>query len=174
MSYTAQQLIDLLHLQPHPEGGWFAFRETSGRALPAEALPGFSGSRDTCSYIYYLLQRGEISALAAETEIGDDAGLHEQVYGSVGEIFRASAGGAERKLQYQIGAASQSRLRPRIFVEHGGDAPLNIVSAHGDDNKVCSGDFPCAGQMICMAAVERIVFCDDAGDGHGGLLSVAD
>ena len=61
MSYTAQQLIDLLHLQPHPEGGLFAFRETSGRALPAEALPGFSGSRDTCSYIYYLLQRGEIS-----------------------------------------------------------------------------------------------------------------
>ena len=61
MSYTAQQLIDLLHLQPHPEGGWFAFRETSGRALPVEALPGFSGSRDTCSYIYYLLRRGEIS-----------------------------------------------------------------------------------------------------------------
>ena len=56
MPYTAEQLISLLHLQPHPEGGWFAFRETSGQTLPAVALPGFSGPRDTCSYIYYLLR----------------------------------------------------------------------------------------------------------------------
>ena len=59
MSYTAAQLIELLHLLPHPEGGWYAFRESSGQVLPA--LPGFPGHRESCSYIYYLLQRGEIS-----------------------------------------------------------------------------------------------------------------
>ena len=61
MSYTAEQLISLLHLQPHPEGGWFAFRESSGQTIPAGSLLGFPGPRDTCSYIYYLLRRGEIS-----------------------------------------------------------------------------------------------------------------
>lgn len=61
MSYTASELIRLLSLQPHPEGGWFAFREASGIPLLAGALAGFSGERDTCSYIYYLLQKGEIS-----------------------------------------------------------------------------------------------------------------
>ena len=52
MSYTAAQLIELLHLLPHPEGGWYAFRESSGQVLPA--LPGFPGHRESCSYIYYL------------------------------------------------------------------------------------------------------------------------
>lgn len=46
MEYTAADLIELLHLEPHPEGGYYAFREASG---------------DKCSYIYYLLKRGEIS-----------------------------------------------------------------------------------------------------------------
>ena len=59
MSYTAAQLIELLHLLPHPEGGWYAFRESSGQVL--RAPPGFPGHRESCSYIYYLLQRGEIS-----------------------------------------------------------------------------------------------------------------
>lgn len=59
MAYTAQQLIELLHLSPHPEGGWFVFRESSGRMLPTP--PGHAGPRETCSTIYYLLQKGEIS-----------------------------------------------------------------------------------------------------------------
>ena len=29
MAYSAQELIRLLSLQPHPEGCWFAFRESS-------------------------------------------------------------------------------------------------------------------------------------------------
>ena len=67
MAYTAQDLIRLLSLQPHPEGGWYAFRGGSGVSIP---VPGFDGERETCSYIYYLLQKGEISRwhrlLAAE------------------------------------------------------------------------------------------------------------
>ena len=60
-SYSAERLIELLSLQPHAEGGWYAFLQRSGVPLPASALPGFSGGRDTCSYIYYMLRRGEIS-----------------------------------------------------------------------------------------------------------------
>ncbi len=50
--YTAQDLIRLLDLRPHPEGGRFASRFSSG--------PDGSG-REPCSCIYYLLERGQIS-----------------------------------------------------------------------------------------------------------------
>ena len=39
MPYSAQELIDLLHLQSHPEGGWFAFRGSSGHPIPADVGP---------------------------------------------------------------------------------------------------------------------------------------
>lgn len=56
MPYTAQELIRLLSLRPHPEGGWFAAGERSGVSIPS-----FPVNRDTCSCIYYLLQKDEIS-----------------------------------------------------------------------------------------------------------------
>jgi len=45
-------LIDLLSLEPHPEGGWFR------RTWRAESAPG---QRSSGSAIYYLLRRGERS-----------------------------------------------------------------------------------------------------------------
>ena len=59
--YTAERLIELLQLRPHPEGGRYAFVARSGVPLPAGALPGIAGERDTCSYIYYFLEKGQIS-----------------------------------------------------------------------------------------------------------------
>jgi predicted cupin superfamily sugar epimerase len=62
MIYTADKLIDLLKLQPHPEGGWYAFVSRSGISIPAHLLSAdYSGARDTCSIIYYMLRKGEIS-----------------------------------------------------------------------------------------------------------------
>ena len=52
MTYTAKDLIEKLQLEPHPEGGWFRFVWRSGADV---------GGTDTCSYSYYLLQKGEIS-----------------------------------------------------------------------------------------------------------------
>lgn len=46
------EIIDLLQMQPHPEGGWFA--ETY-RQAPAD------GGRGASTAIYYLLRRGERS-----------------------------------------------------------------------------------------------------------------
>lgn len=60
-TYTAQELIDLLGMVPHEEGGWYAFVTSSGVSLPAGVVPGIEGPRDSCSIIYYLLQKGEIS-----------------------------------------------------------------------------------------------------------------
>ena len=48
----AEEIIDRLQLEPHPEGGWY--RET-WRA------PTGAGGRATGSAIYFLLRRGEVS-----------------------------------------------------------------------------------------------------------------
>lgn len=62
---TAQELIDLLHLQPHPKEGGF-FRETyrAAELIKAAALPGHYGA-DRCpgTAIYYLLTPHTFSAL---------------------------------------------------------------------------------------------------------------
>ncbi|AYG78282.1 hypothetical protein DWB77_00389 [Streptomyces hundungensis] len=51
-------LVALLHLQPHPEGGWF--RETWRTG--ASAVPdGYPGQRSFATGIYFLLHPGEAS-----------------------------------------------------------------------------------------------------------------
>ncbi|MGH4023908.1 MAG: cupin domain-containing protein [Pseudonocardiaceae bacterium] len=51
-------LVERLHLQRHPEGGWF--RET-WRAPTSVTLPGWPGPRATATGILYLLRAGESS-----------------------------------------------------------------------------------------------------------------
>lgn len=86
MTYTAEQLIERLHLAPHPEGGWFVFRESSGQQIPAP--DGFSGPRESCSVIYYLLRKGEISRWhqlkAAEVWTWHQGGSLEMTLGGTG------------------------------------------------------------------------------------------
>jgi uncharacterized protein len=62
---TADELIALLQLQPHPKEGGF-FRETyrSADRLAAAHLPErYHGDRSACTAIYYLLTPTAISAL---------------------------------------------------------------------------------------------------------------
>lgn len=53
MDYTANQLIDLLRLTPHPEGGFY--RETHRDPVT------LSNGRSCATAIYFLLRRGERS-----------------------------------------------------------------------------------------------------------------
>ena len=62
---TADELIALLNLQPHPKEGGF-FRETyrAPEAWPAAALPArYRGDRSASTAIYYLLTPNSFSAL---------------------------------------------------------------------------------------------------------------
>jgi predicted cupin superfamily sugar epimerase len=52
-SLSAEEIVRLLDMQPHPEGGWF--RETYRDAAP-------EGERAASTAIYYLLKGGETSA----------------------------------------------------------------------------------------------------------------
>ena len=53
MTTPVDSLIDQLKLKPHPEGGFY--RETYRSELEIASLKGFSGSRNVCTGIYFLL-----------------------------------------------------------------------------------------------------------------------
>lgn len=60
---TAEQIIQHLQLQPHPEGGFYNEVYRSAGTIAGEYLaPVFSGNRNYATAIYYLLQSGDFSA----------------------------------------------------------------------------------------------------------------
>ncbi|MBN9522329.1 cupin domain-containing protein [bacterium] len=61
---TADDVIRLLALQPHPvEGGFFRETYRSADTLPAAVLPAQGGPRSVSTAIYYLLKPGHVSEL---------------------------------------------------------------------------------------------------------------
>jgi predicted cupin superfamily sugar epimerase len=61
---TADEVIRLLALQPHPvEGGYFRETYRSSATLPASALPAHDADRSVSTAIYYLLKPGHVSEL---------------------------------------------------------------------------------------------------------------
>lgn len=61
---SARDLIDHLGLIRHPEGGWFRETYRSDETLHPTALPErYAGARAHSTAIYYLLERGDFSAL---------------------------------------------------------------------------------------------------------------
>ncbi len=63
MSHTADYWIEQLHLEPHPEGGYFRESYRSPGVIPASGLPNYFGSRNFSTAIYFLLKGNEFSAL---------------------------------------------------------------------------------------------------------------
>ena len=61
---TAERLIKLLNLQPHPEGGYYAETCRSNELIPKEALlERYAGPRSYGTAIYYLLTPQTFSAI---------------------------------------------------------------------------------------------------------------
>lgn len=61
---TADDVIRVLQLQPHPvEGGFFRETYRASAALPASALPAHGAARSVSTAIYYLLKPGHVSEL---------------------------------------------------------------------------------------------------------------
>lgn len=59
---TADYWIDHLHLQPHPEGGFYKETYRSAEKIPAAALPKrFQGDRNFATAIYFLVRSQEKS-----------------------------------------------------------------------------------------------------------------
>lgn len=61
---TAAELIAGLNLTRHPEGGWYRETYRSPETISGAALPArFGGDRSCATAIYFLLERGDFSAL---------------------------------------------------------------------------------------------------------------
>jgi len=60
---TADDWIERLRLEKHPEGGWFRETYRSAESLPDVTLPSFTVTHPLSTAIYFLLRRGEFSAL---------------------------------------------------------------------------------------------------------------
>jgi uncharacterized protein len=58
----AQRWIDRLHLEPHPEGGFYRQTYRASLTLPNFALPGYTGDRAASTAIYFLLAGDQFSA----------------------------------------------------------------------------------------------------------------
>jgi uncharacterized protein len=64
MRMTAAALITGLNLARHPEGGWYRESYRAAAVIPGALLPErFAGDRPFSTAIYFLLERGDISAL---------------------------------------------------------------------------------------------------------------
>jgi len=62
MKDTATNWANLLHLQPHPEGGYYKEIYRAQETIEEVSLPKrFSGIRNHSTAIYYLLERGNFS-----------------------------------------------------------------------------------------------------------------
>jgi predicted cupin superfamily sugar epimerase len=62
-SSSVQDLINNLKLVRHPEGGWYRETYRSAERISGSALPGrYGGERSLATAIYFLLERGDISA----------------------------------------------------------------------------------------------------------------
>jgi predicted cupin superfamily sugar epimerase len=60
---TADNLVQLLELHPHPEGGFYKEIYRSSEYVSESCLPKrFEGDRSICTSIYYLLEKGDFSA----------------------------------------------------------------------------------------------------------------
>jgi predicted cupin superfamily sugar epimerase len=102
---TAEEVVRLLHLSPHPEGGFF--RETFRDASP-------SGGRGLSTAIYYLLRKGEVSAWHRVT---DAAEVWHFYAGAPLELTLWTEG--ETRETVRLGCCLEAGERPQAVVAAG-------------------------------------------------------
>ncbi|WP_378176863.1 cupin domain-containing protein [Aquimarina sp. SS2-1] len=63
MDQKVKEIVNKLHLKPHPEGGFYKETYRSDGVIPKEVLKGgFSGDRNYCTGIYFLPTSHNFSA----------------------------------------------------------------------------------------------------------------
>ena len=125
--HEVEALIEALHLQPHPEGGYYA------ETWRADAAPG---QRASGSAIYYLLRAGERSAWHRV----DAAELWHYYAGDPLELSMAAGHGAEPAHRFVLG--------PDVAA---GQAPQLVVPAGDWQSAVSLGDWTLVGCTVSPA-----------------------
>lgn len=130
-AYSKEELVDLLNLQPHPEGGFYAETYRSKHSIPNEVLAGnHEGDRNYGTGIYFMLTRDTFSAFHRIEQ--DELWFFHQ--GATIELHMISQEGVHSK--HLIGNDIGSGERPQLLVPETywfaakivGDADFALVS----------------------------------------------
>ena len=124
-SLTVQEVISLLRLSPHPEGGFF--RETF-RAPQNVPGPASSAARAASTAIYFLLQAGEFSAF--HSVLSDEVWHHYS--GATLELHTIDRDGVHERIE--LGPQLQHGERPQWVVPAG---TLQAARVIGDGFTLC-------------------------------------
>ena len=111
---NAEDIIRLLNLAPHPEGGYFSESYRSADLIAGEALAArYTGPRRAGTAIYYLLTPGTFSELH---RVASDEIFHFYL-GDPVEMLQLWPDGSSRRLL--IGTNLAAGIRPQLVVPHG-------------------------------------------------------
>jgi predicted cupin superfamily sugar epimerase len=111
---TADQLIALLDLKPHPEGGYYIETYRSSETISEEALPSrYKGRRCFGTAIYYLLTAQTFSAMH---RLWSDEIFHFYS-GDPVEMLQLSPDGSGRVAI--LGSDILNGMQPRVVVHRG-------------------------------------------------------
>jgi predicted cupin superfamily sugar epimerase len=112
MALTADEVIRMLGLAPHPsEGGHFRETYRSDLLIPRKALPdAYAGARAASTAIYYLLTPSTFSAMHRLT--GDE--VFHFYLGDPAEMLQLHPGGTGRRVL--LGADLERGMQPQVVV----------------------------------------------------------
>jgi uncharacterized protein len=110
---NADQLIKLLQLQPHPEGGFYRETYRCAESVESGALPQrYSGDRSFATGIYFLLTAGTFSAMH---KVASDEMFHFY-FGDPVEMLLLEPDGSSRTVR--LGHALDKGELPQFIVPH--------------------------------------------------------
>lgn len=112
---TADEIITLLKLKPHPrEGGFYSETYRAEETIPTSVLPSrYSGPRSFSTCIYYLLTPGTFSAIH---RLQSDEIFHFYL-GDPVEMLQLQPDGTARTLV--IGSDLRAGMTPQVIVPRG-------------------------------------------------------
>ena len=148
----AQELIDALGLQPHPEGGWYreVFRATASVA-PADGRP----TRSALTTIYFLLRAGEHSRWHQVRS--DELWLHLE--GVPLALWHCDAALRTAPAHGRLGPVDVHGTRPQHVVPAGQWQAAQPIAAHS------SGDYTLAACAVAPGFdFADFTLMDPAGD----------
>ncbi|MEO5736125.1 MAG: cupin domain-containing protein [Variovorax sp.] len=131
----AHELIDLLRLQPHPEGGWYreVFRSAT-RVNPADGRP----QRDALTSIYFLLEAGQQSRW--HRVLSDEVWLHLE--GVPIALWTCDAALRTAPAHVRLGPVDLHGTRPQHVVPAGQWQAARPIVAHS------TGDYSLAACTV--------------------------
>ena len=131
----ARQLVDLLQLQPHPEGGWYreVFR-SEAKVAPPDGRP----ERAALTSIYFLLEAGQQSRW--HRVLSDEVWVHLE--GVPLALWTCDAGLRTAPAHVRLGAVDAHGTRPQHVVPAGQWQAARPIVAHS------AGDFSLAACMV--------------------------